>query len=192
MWPLYMFLDDTSHFSPIIPSHLPSGYCQFFLYPSWKLISLPASLSNKAGIFVPLRVKESWNHQARMWLSIKEIISSPLQELLVFKRICGLARERGLSGFHEFGEDWLLVFLPYCTMPPPACLDPAYHHIHLKLNYSFVMESSQPQDMAHAAGPNLYLMFVVKLPECFILLSGFHSIITVVCHSPGNLHSLRI
>ena len=32
MSPLYMFLDDPYPFSPIVPSYLSSGYCQFVLY----------------------------------------------------------------------------------------------------------------------------------------------------------------
>ena len=30
--PLYMFLKTLPHFSPIIPSNLPSGYCQYVLF----------------------------------------------------------------------------------------------------------------------------------------------------------------
>ena len=32
MGPLYMFLDGPSPFFPVIPSQLPSGYCQFVLF----------------------------------------------------------------------------------------------------------------------------------------------------------------
>ena len=64
MCPLYMFLDDPSPYSPVILSHLPSGYCQIVLYFNVSSYILPACLFCWLGstyrwdhmVFVPHRL----------------------------------------------------------------------------------------------------------------------------------------
>ena len=64
----------------------------------------------------------------------------------------------------------------------------AYCYVHLRLNY--FRRSRLPLDTPHGSDLNLCLLFVSRLPECFTLLAGFFSTVTVEFF-PRGLPQLR-